>query len=117
VGNSGALAYHQRESGSNKWICNSILSTTRTITSSITPYFCNDFVVHMEEKKSKGIRERAYRRTKGESNSIKIISHNHDNWSKPEVGEVKCNIDAAIFKEQGCYKISMCIRGLKEVIK
>lgn len=27
------------------------------------------------------------------------------------VGEVKCNVDTTIFKEQGCYGIGMCLRG------
>jgi hypothetical protein len=27
-------------------------------------------------------------------------------------GEVKCNIDAAIFKEQGCYNVRICLRDV-----
>jgi hypothetical protein len=29
---------------------------------------------------------------------------------KPAPGEVKCNVDAAIFKDQGCYGVGMCLR-------
>jgi len=41
-------------------------------------------------------------------------SHNSNNneigWRKPALDEVKCNIDAAIFKDQRCYGIRMCMR-------
>jgi len=46
--------------------------------------------------------KRLYCIEEGESNSNRIKSHNHDNWIKPKMGEIKCNIDATIFKEQGC---------------
>jgi hypothetical protein len=32
-------------------------------------------------------------------------------WSKPVQGELKCNIDAAIFDQQRCYGVGMCIRN------
>jgi hypothetical protein len=31
-------------------------------------------------------------------------------WEKPAPGEVKCNVDMAIFKDQGCYGVGMCLR-------
>ncbi|PNX97978.1 60S ribosomal protein l23 [Trifolium pratense] len=32
-------------------------------------------------------------------------------WRKPGTGEVKCKIDAAIFKDYGCYGVGICLRG------
>ncbi|GAU28961.1 hypothetical protein TSUD_153770 [Trifolium subterraneum] len=31
-------------------------------------------------------------------------------WTPPEQGTYKCNVDAAIFKEQNCFGAGMCIR-------
>ena len=33
-------------------------------------------------------------------------------WRKPILGEVKCNMDAANFKDQRCYGVGMCLRDL-----
>lgn len=33
-----------------------------------------------------------------------------DQWKKPSVGELKCNVGAALFIELGCFGIGMCIR-------
>ncbi|MCI38791.1 60S ribosomal protein L23, partial [Trifolium medium] len=32
-------------------------------------------------------------------------------WRKPSAKEVKCNVDAAIFKDHGCYGVGICLRG------
>jgi len=37
-------------------------------------------------------------------------SNNKARWRKPAFGEVKCNVDATIFKEQRSYGIGMCLR-------
>jgi hypothetical protein len=37
-------------------------------------------------------------------------STNTIRWEKPAPSEVKCNVDAAIFKDQGCYGVGMCLR-------
>jgi ribonuclease HI len=29
---------------------------------------------------------------------------------KPARGKVKCNVDATIFKDEGCYGVNMCLR-------
>jgi hypothetical protein len=47
-------------------------------------------------------------------NNTTIILNNNNNvtrWRKPALGEVKCNVDAAIFKDQRCYGVGMCLRG------
>ena len=31
-------------------------------------------------------------------------------WLPPMEGEVKCNVDAALFKEQNCFGVGMCLR-------
>jgi len=38
-------------------------------------------------------------------------------WSKPVQGELKCNIDAAIFDQQGCYGVGMCIQNEGDLAK
>jgi hypothetical protein len=50
------------------------------------------------------------------SNTIKHFvamqsSVNVIRWRKPNMGEVKCNIDTTIFKEQWCYDVIICLRG------
>ncbi|AES94374.1 hypothetical protein MTR_5g013740 [Medicago truncatula] len=35
-----------------------------------------------------------------------------ERWIRPVAGEVKCNVDATIFKDQGCYGVGMCLRGV-----
>ncbi|GAU29180.1 hypothetical protein TSUD_275990 [Trifolium subterraneum] len=32
-------------------------------------------------------------------------------WLKPGRGGVKCNVNAAIFQEQRCYRVGICLRG------
>jgi len=47
-------------------------------------------------------------------NNTVITQNNNTNvtrWRKPALGEVKCNVDAAIFKDQRCYDVGMCLRG------
>jgi hypothetical protein len=39
-------------------------------------------------------------------------SNSTHRWEKPGLSEVKCNVDAAIFKEQGCYGVGMCLRDV-----
>jgi len=46
----------------------------------------------------------------------RIERHSRNNgiqWRKPALGEVKCNVDSAIFKDQRCYGVGMCLRGEK----
>jgi len=31
-------------------------------------------------------------------------------WLPPMEGEVKCNVDAALFKEHNCFGVGMCLR-------
>lgn len=31
-------------------------------------------------------------------------------WLSPMKGEVKCNVDAALFKEHNCFGVGMCLR-------
>ncbi|GAU39798.1 hypothetical protein TSUD_219730 [Trifolium subterraneum] len=38
-------------------------------------------------------------------------SNNTIRWRKPGTGEVKCNVDAAIFKDHGCCGVGICLRG------
>jgi len=40
-----------------------------------------------------------------------MMDQRQEGWIRPVVGEVKCNVDATIFKEQDCYGIGMCLRG------
>jgi len=39
-------------------------------------------------------------------------NNNETMWRKPILGEVKCNMDAANFKDQRCYGVGMCLRDL-----
>jgi ribonuclease HI len=50
------------------------------------------------------------RREQGEYHNSGMADHRQEGWIKPVFGEVKCNVDAAIFKEQGCYGVGMCLR-------
>lgn len=34
-------------------------------------------------------------------------------WHKPDRGEFMCNVDVAIFAEEGCYGIGICVRNDK----
>lgn len=34
-------------------------------------------------------------------------------WQKPNIGEHKCNVDAAIFKEKGIFGLGLCVRNDK----
>jgi hypothetical protein len=47
-----------------------------------------------------------------------MADHRQEGWIRPVVGEVKCNVDVAIFKKQDCYGVGMCLRGdRREFIK
>lgn len=35
-------------------------------------------------------------------------------WTVPTIGELKCNVDAAIFKDVNMFSVGMCIRDDKE---
>jgi hypothetical protein len=37
----------------------------------------------------------------------------NDSWLPPSVEEVKCNVDAALFKENHCFGVGMCIRDYR----
>jgi len=50
----------------------------------------------------------------GSTYDTRIQRHSSNNtirWRKPALGGVKCNVDASIFKDQGCYGVGMCLRG------
>ncbi|XP_024630834.1 uncharacterized protein [Medicago truncatula] len=48
------------------------------------------------------VRVHQRRREHGEYHNSVMTDHRQKEWTKPVVGEVKCNVDATIFKEQGC---------------
>jgi len=50
-------------------------------------------------------------RSEEELNNNGSFKHEQSRWRKPEERETKCNIDVAIFKEEGYYSIGMCLRG------
>ncbi|KAK2404967.1 hypothetical protein QL285_054266 [Trifolium repens] len=54
----------------------------------------------------------AARRTLGDDNPATTTT-THVVWRPPGQGMYKCNVDAAIFKEQNCYGAGMCIRDDK----
>lgn len=39
------------------------------------------------------------------------VNNNVERWTKPRDGELKCNVDAAVFSQEGRYGIGMCIRN------
>jgi len=40
-----------------------------------------------------------------------MTNHSQEGWTRPVAREVTCNVDAVIFKDQGCYGVRMCLRG------
>ena len=40
-----------------------------------------------------------------------MADHRQEGWIRPVTGEVKCNVDATIFKDQDCYGVSVSLRG------
>ena len=51
------------------------------------------------------------RHKKREHHKIVIENQRRGVWIRSLVGEVKCNVDVGIFKDQGCYGIGMCSRA------
>jgi len=44
-----------------------------------------------------------------------MTDHSQEGWIRPVAKEVKCNVDAVIFKDQRCYGVGMCLRGARKV--
>ncbi|AES97591.1 hypothetical protein MTR_5g056500 [Medicago truncatula] len=40
-----------------------------------------------------------------------MTNQRQEGWIRSLAAEVKCNVDATIFKDQGCYGIDMCLTG------
>lgn len=43
----------------------------------------------------------------------KMGDDRNDSWLPPSVGEVKCNLDATLFKENHCFGVGTCIRDYR----
>jgi len=41
----------------------------------------------------------------------RLPAHQVTSWQPPIKGYVKCNIDAALFSDQQCFGVGMCIRN------
>jgi len=54
-GSREAVTCHQREFGSIRWFCISLLSTTQKTTSSTNHDVCYDFVVYMKNNSLKAL--------------------------------------------------------------
>jgi len=51
------------------------------------------------------------RREQGEYRNNGMSDHSQEWWIRSVAREVKCNVDATIFKDQGGYGVGMCLRG------